>query len=303
MQFDVVGLGNIVVDHQIVLARFPEIDTKNEASEDRFQVGGPVPTAQVLLSRLGLRCGFLGCWGDDAFGDFIESDLRREGVDFTFARRRPGGRTGFAHVWIDGSTGLRTIAYRRAAQPLTPMEIDKDVLASAGALHLDGWPPGAALEAARIVQAHGGVVFLDTGSRKPGMEDLLSHVDIVSCPRRFLREFLETDDVDRARKLLDYGPRMVAVTDGQYGAALFTRESAYQAGAIRVEAVDTNGAGDVFCGGLIYGILNGWGLEHTLRFATATAGLKCTALGNREALPTREDIAAVLPRVTIKTIA
>ena len=53
-----------------------------------------------------------------------------------------------------------------------------------------------------------------------------------------------------------------------------------------VQAVDTTGAGDVFRAGFIYGLLQQWSLERTLRFANATAALKCTKLGGRPGIPT-----------------
>ncbi len=53
----------------------------------------------------------------------------------------------------------------------------------------------------------------------------------------------------------------------------------------RVEAVGTNGAGDVFHGACAFGELRGWPLEGTLTFANAVAAMKCRALGGRRGIP------------------
>ncbi len=291
MDFDIAGLGLVVVDHQVVLDRFPEPDTKNEIHTDRFQVGGPVPTALALLARFGKRTTFLGHWGDDAFGAIIEADFRDEGIDFSGSHRRAGIRTGFAHAWIDARTGERTVACMRTERPLCPVDVDEAVLSRCAALHLDGWPADAALHAARIVKQNGGTVFLDSGSPKPGMEQLIPLVDVVNCPRAFLLKYLGHDDVKRGgQQLLGLGPDMVTITDGSNGATLFTGGDILRQPAFPVAAVDTTGAGDVFSGAMIYATLAGWPADRCLKFASAAAALKCTKLGNREALPLLEEV-------------
>ncbi|MFP4145459.1 MAG: carbohydrate kinase family protein [Phycisphaeraceae bacterium] len=292
---DVVGLGNVVVDHLVVLPTMPSPDTKTRVLEDRLQVGGPVPTALVQLSRLGRRCRFLGSWGADALGPLIEADLESEGVDLTGSQRRPGGRTGFAHVWVEAVGGARTIAYGRASEPILPEELDDAHFAGVRALHLDGYPQSAALEAAKRVRRQGGKVFLDTGSLKPGMEELFAHTSVVSCPARFVGELFGHDELERAAdELLAMGPEMVTITCGPAGALLRTADERIHEPAFPVAATDTCGAGDVFCGGLIHGVLENWEPRQTIRFAMAAAAVKCTGLGNREALPDRTQIDALL---------
>jgi ribokinase len=59
--------------------------------------------------------------------------------------------------------------------------------------------------------------------------------------------------------------------------------------AFSVQTIDTTGAGDVFHGGFIFGLLKGWGIEDTIRFASATAALKCTKVGGRSGIPTLDE--------------
>ncbi len=291
MEFDIAGLGIVVIDHQVILAEYPPADTKIEIRDDRFQVGGPVPTALAVLSRFGKRTTFLSHWGDDTFGEMIEADFRAEQIDFSGSHMRTDLRTGFAHAWIDESSGSRTIACARPEQPLTVAEIDKRLLGQCGALHLDGWPGEAALHAAQIVKRNGGRIFLDSGSPKPGMEQLIPIVDVLNCPRRFLDQFLGHDDIQQGgRDLIGRGPSLVTITDGAQGATLFTKTEQLTQPAFPISAVDTTGAGDVFSGALTYALLEDWPVDEALKFAAATAALKCTGLGNREALPSLEEV-------------
>jgi len=93
---------------------------------------------------------------------------------------------------------------------------------------------------------------------------------------------------------LELGPKIVTVTDGERGAWIVTPERASHQSARPIRAVDTTGAGDVFCGGLLHGWLAGWSPERMLRFAITTAGWKCERIGNRDALPDLTDIEAML---------
>lgn len=295
MKYDVVGLGTVVVDHLVLLAQHPPQDAKTNIISDAYQVGGPVPTAQVVLSRLGKQCAFLGSWGDDQYGPLIAQDLAAEQLNLDASRLLPGTRSGYAQVWIDEQASTRTIACYRPQHWLQPEDLDRQIIQQARFLHLDGWPQETCLQAAQIAREADVTVCLDAGSLKPGMETLIPYLNVMNCPRRFLSEYLQTDDVlAGGRALLDQGPELVTVTDGVRGAWLFTEEGCLHCAALPVLSLDTTGAGDVFSGALLYGLLEDWPRERVLKFACVTAALKCERLGNRDALPSLAEIEAVL---------
>jgi sugar/nucleoside kinase (ribokinase family) len=291
----VFGLGTIVVDHQVVLASLPEADTKGEVIADRHQVGGPVPTALSLLRNFGLRTAFQGRWSDDSFGRMIEADLQSQSIEFDPCQCRTATRSGFAHVWVEQETGRRTIAAYRGSHAIEPLDLMFERLAGFDALHLDGWSTTAAMEAAKVMKQCGGQVFLDLGSPKPHLEHLLQHVDVLNCPERLIHRLFACDELEQgAHRLLALGPREITVTRGEFGAIHFTKSKVTRHPEFKVNAVDTNGAGDVFCGAIIYGTVRNWGAEKKMAFACAAAALKCRQLGNRDALPTLGEIEALL---------
>ncbi len=295
MKYDVVGLGTVVVDHLVLLSHHPVQDAKTNIISDAYQIGGPVPTAQVLLSRLGKQCAFIGSWGDDQYGPLIAEELAGEHLDLSGSHQLPGTRSGYAQVWIDESASTRTIACYRPERWLQPADLDESILTQARVVHLDGWPQETCLHAAQIAQQAGAIVSLDAGSLKPGMDVLIPYLNVMNCPRRFISEYLNTDDILAAGPaLLQQGPELVTITDGVNGAWLFTESVHLHCEALPVLSLDTTGAGDLFSGALLYGILEGWPVEQTLKFACVTAALKCERLGNREALPTLAEIKAVL---------
>ena len=279
---DVIGLGTVVVDHQVVLPEFPCVDTKHEITADRYQVGGPVPTALAMLRRFGKQCSFIGKWADDSFGQMIAEDFRKTGIESDHSVVFSEGRTGFAHVWIDQSTGSRTVAYCRGdLGEIAVREIENCDFSNCRVLHLDGWSGEAAKFAAEKAKAFGAKIVLDAGSPKPGTEALLPLVDVINCPTRFAHEFYGIDSrEDAARRLLDSGVGTAVFTNGSAGATCYGADGSFHTPAFAVNATDTTGAGDVFCGGVIYGILEGLDLRLTIRIAAACAALKCQSLGN-----------------------
>ncbi|MCA9198426.1 MAG: hypothetical protein KDA87_12855 [Planctomycetales bacterium] len=288
---EVLGMGTVLIDHQVVLEHYPVANTKNPISLSRYQVGGPVPTALAFLRRMGVGCQFIGKWACDGFGQQIQDDFVREGIDFRRSIISPDSfaHTGFAHVWIDQQTGDRTVAYSRGTcGHIDPHEIQGEPLASQRLLHLDGWSAAASTKIAQQFQANGNLVVLDAGSPKPNLDQLLPHVTLINCPERFCQEYFGHSDNHRAAvALLDMGIKIVVFTAGARGAKLFTADQHCVQPAFPVRAVDTTGAGDVFCGALSFGLLQAWPLDRVLRFAAAAAALKCRQLGNRDALPDR----------------
>ena len=283
--FDVFGLGTVVIDHQMIIPGYPARNSKVEAHNQHIQVGGPVPTALVQLTRWGQRCAFAGSWADDPHGQMISEDLTVEGVDTSISTIHEGGRSGVAQVWIEKEVGSRTIACHRGSHTLEPFSLPQTRL-----LHLDGWSHTASIHAAEQVREQGGTVVLDTGSPKPGLSELLPLVHVLICPSHFMEKYFQDDDaLAGARTLLEIGPRLVIHTRGENGATAYFADRQFHQPAHAVEAVDTTGAGDIFCAGIIFGELKNWSIEQKMAFAASAAALKCRGIGNRDTLPTLQE--------------
>ena len=288
------GFGMTVVDCQLLMARLPTGDEKRTARAARTQVGGPVPTALAAFAKLGGHAELLSAWANDAEGRLIEEDLRHGGVAIDPRLCRCVERTGVAHVWTEDGTGRRCVA---ALPPDEPPDTEPAAAfgAHADLLHLDGWGGGAAVAAARAAVDRGGTVVLDAGSPKPATAELLGLAAVVNVPRHFFGRFFGDDDPDRGiDRLRAHGPVRVFVTDGARGVTVAADGLREHVPALVVEARDTCGAGDAFCGGLLWGEAAGFGPLETARFASAVAALKVSRVGNRAALPTLGEVGGLL---------
>ena len=292
--YDVVGLGSVVVDHQMVLSEFPSPNSKVEAHGEHLQVGGPVPTALVQLARWGKNTAFIGSWGEDVHGNMIAEDLTAEHVNISHATVHPDGRSGVAQVWVDESNGSRTIACHRSSHEVQPLDLPATTM-----IHLDGTSNSAAIAAAETVREHGGIVVMDSGSPKAGNQALFSLVDILICPAHFMeRTFHHSDAVAGAQHLLDLGIKIVLHTQGQHGVEVYLPERQFHQPAYPIEPIDTTGAGDIFSAGILYGTLESWPIEQSVKFAAAAAAFKCQGMGNRAALPELHEVNQLLDSFT-----
>ena len=289
-RFDVVGIGLSSVDHLAVVERHPRLDGKQELVAYDMQPGGQVPTALVALQRWGLRTAYVGAFGDDAGGVLAHRAMDAEGVDLSAAVTRPQTRQQVSVILIDRVSGERSVLWERAdALELTETEIPAGILAATRALLMDAVGLPQAIAAARRARTAGALVVLDTDAPAPGIDELLALTDVLIVSGGFVERLTGRADLRAAlRATAARGPWFVGVTLGAGGAMASVNGHLHCVPAYRVRTVDTTGAGDVFHAGAVYGLLQGWPVDDTLRFAAAAAALKCERIGGRPGIPTLE---------------
>jgi sugar/nucleoside kinase (ribokinase family) len=118
------------------------------------------------------------------------------------------------------------------------------------------------------------------------MVSLVELTDILICGSGFGPALTGKQDIREAGEaLLTRGPHLVVQTEGAAGCYTTTALECFHTPAFKVEVMDTTGAGDVFHGAYIFGLLQGWDHKRIARFATAVAAIKCTRLGGRSGIP------------------
>lgn len=289
------GIGQCSLDYFLVVDRYPEQDTKREVLESAVSCGGPVATALVTLSRLGLLSTFYGIIGDDCGGRNITQSLLFEKVQTTGLLTRNDSSSQTAFIVVEKGTGKRTIFWKRpSAAPLAPEELPADFPGDADFLLLDGLMVDVSLYAAKMARERGVPVMLDAGNLRAGMRELIPLCDYVVCSEEFARDIGGGVDAAYPERALEcitsMGSETATVTLGDKGSVTTSGSVRFHTPAFSIQAVDTTGAGDVFHGGYIYGILKGWDLRDVVRFASACASLKCRRLGGREGIPFLEEV-------------
>ncbi|HEU4388944.1 MAG TPA: PfkB family carbohydrate kinase [Blastocatellia bacterium] len=294
---DAVALGLNAVDHLIVVPRYPEFNSKIRLTHHTVAPGGECATAMVALSRLGLRTRYIGRVGSDAEGRFQIEWLKSQGVDVTGLIVVDGGATQTAFIIIDETTGERTVIWHRdPALGIAPDHVDLDAVTAGRVLLINGPDVDACIVAAGAARAKGIPVMIDIETVYPGTERLLPLIDLLISSSGFPEMVTGERDLRRALKLLAEmsGAKLTAATLGSEGALAYCQGEYIASPAFRIDSRDTTGAGDAFHGGFIYGLLAGYSVEDTLRFANAVAGLKCRDVGAQTGLPGIEEVRALL---------
>ncbi len=292
-------LGIAVRDLVFRVPVLPTGPQKLTASSLSRRGGGMAATAAVAAARLGGTVSFWGRLGDDAEGRELRQELQSHGVR-TPAPSVPGTQTPTAAVLV-ADHGERLLAVFRGQLDDSPDWLPLAEVAAVQAVLADfRWPRGArALYAAAQAQNIPRVLDADVGDPQ-GVHGLLPWVDHAIFSQAGLAQAsghgeMGPADIELAlRRMRERCPGVVAVTLGEHGSVFLIDGVMHRVRAIRVDANDTNGAGDVFHGAYALALAQGLGVLDAARVASAAAALKCSNGTGWAAAPDRADVDQLL---------
>lgn len=292
--------GMCTIDRTSLIDLVPQLPAKIRARAYTESGGGMAATAAVAAARLNGRVIFWGQVGSDRAADDILHGLRSEGVDASGVRRVVGARSVTSTVIVDASGERLIIPDVDPLLEADPPALPLDRVAEAGAVLCDGrWLGANRMLFARARELNVSTI-LDI---EPSPADIYAHLlplaDHAVFSKLGLADFAGTTDPGAglaiARERLGSSP-ILGVTLGADGAMFLSPDGLKAFPAPSVIAVDTTGAGDAFHGAYALAIAEGQPLDAAVRFANATAALKCKKLGSRTGLPTRAEVEAMLAR-------
>ena len=280
----VVGLGACVLDTLISCGTYPKEDTKQKADGVFVTGGGPVANALVVMRKFGVAADIIGGFGNDSAGKYILQDFERCGVETKRATVVDGATSFTSYVLLAQDKASRTCVFDRGSVPDEPKNVQLDAIDGAQVLHLDGNYLGCALTAAKYAKEKGVTVSLDAGGLYDGIETLLPYVDILIPSAEFARGVTGKDTIVDAMACLyeKYSPKILVVTDGSNGGYYYENGKAVHYDSVKVQAVDTNGAGDTFHGAFVAAYCKGMDVKAACEFASKVAAFKCANKGLRD---------------------
>jgi sulfofructose kinase len=293
--FDVVGFGLNSIDLVVVVAEFPACSTKQRLQRAARLPGGQMATAMATCARLGWRARYVGRFGDDDLGTASRESLIADGVDVSASQTMKGATNQFAIVLVDARTGERTVLWdRHPALNMEPADVSREAVTSGRMLIVDCHQTAAAAQAARFARAARVPTIIDVEKVRPGMADLLQHIDVIIAAEEFPETLTGHEDLGRSLGIMarDFGASLVCVTLGSKGSLAWCQGREFRTPAFPIDCVDSTGAGDCFRGAFAaacLGMPDGH-IEDVLSFANAVAALNCRALGSRGALPTPDEV-------------
>jgi len=261
--------------------------------------GGKGANQAIAAARLGAKVAFIGCVGDDAFGQAAFDALQAEGIDTHHLSRVSGSATGVAMITTDNAGENCIVLASGANALLSPAHIDAAEALFVGAAllicQLES-PLATVRHAIGIAVRQGVPVLLNPAPAQQLPADLLHGIDLL-VPNAVEAAALSGHTVDadggaaRAAEALRLGgATTVLVTLGRDGVVVATAEGCIHRPAIQVQAVDTTGAGDTFVGALAAARIQGMSLDAAIDLAQRAAAFSVTRRGAQASMPRLADL-------------
>ena len=327
MSFDVYGLGNALVDiqYQVDASFFADMQIDKGVmtliEEDRQALlignlgkqelarssGGSAANTMISVVNCG-GSGYYACKvGHDEDGDFYLNDLDASGVKSS-ASNRADGTTGKCLVMITDDADRTMNTFLGITSTFGPEQIEQDVIAQSKYIYIEGYlvASDSGYEAAKVAQQmakeNGVKVSLTlsdpfiTSTFMERMQALVdAGVDLLFCNEDEAKMFTNTETVEDACAALGERVGAFAVTCGADGARVKDGGDVIHASGFKVDAVDTNGAGDSFAGAYLAAVTNGYSTEQAAKLATYVSSRVVSKYGPRfEDKLSKDDIEKIL---------
>ncbi|MFH0174800.1 ribokinase [Streptomyces cacaoi] len=297
--YDLLVVGSANADLVIDVERRPAAGETVLGSDLAVHPGGKGANQAVAAARLGARTALLARVGDDAYGRLLLDSQRASGVD-TVGVLVGGAPTGVALITVDPSGDNSIVVSPGANGRLTPA----DVRAAGGLFHASRVvsaqleiPLETVVEVVRSL-APGSRFVLNPSPPRPLPAEVLAACDPLIVNEHEAKVILGESCVSEepeewARILLAKGPKSVVVTLGSEGALVASSEGFARIASVKVDAVDTTGAGDSFTAALAWRLGAGSTPAEAAAYAARVGAAAVTRRGAQESFPTAQEVEAL----------
>ncbi len=284
-------VGQSAYDITLPLDHYP-VENKKVRVESKVECGGgSASNCAFLLAKWGMETYFAGAVGNDYYGNRIKEEYESVGVKTKYLQMSDKFPTTSSYIIANTSIGSRTILTSKSKNiKMEPVEIDDKF----DYILFDGYEKEFALDV--IKKNPKAITVLDAGSVKEATVELAHVVDYVVCSHDFAEEFSKVKiDYNNFDSIVEAYQELKKIFKGNVIITLeklgcFTCiDGLYRIiPSIKVTAVDSTGAGDIFHGAFLYCIANGFDLEKTMRFSNITGAISTLTIGSRLSIPDLE---------------
>jgi sugar/nucleoside kinase (ribokinase family) len=298
-EFDVIVVGDLNADLVLTGDVAPQFGQVEKLVDDAtLTLGSSAGIFACGAARLGLKTALISKIGDDTFGHFLLTELKKRNVDTRGVVIDPSVKTGLTVILNRGAdrailTHLGSISEVRLA------DIPLDLLASGRHLHLAAYylltglmpdVPTLFAQAQQLEMSTSLDTNYDPSETWDGqLHSVLNHTSMLFPNETELRGMTHTQSLEEAIQAADSLAPLVVVKQGAQGALARQGGETVTTPSLKMDVVDTVGAGDTFDSGFLYGYLSHWPLERSLRLACICGSLSTQAAGGTTAQATLEE--------------
>jgi sugar/nucleoside kinase (ribokinase family) len=294
-RFDVLVAGEINPDLILtgdVVPEFGQVEKLVESAT--LTIGSSSAIFACGAARLGLKVAFIGMCGDDVFGRFMLDEMLKRQVDIENVIVSPSGSTGLS-VILNQESDRAILTHPGLIAELKASDISDNLLHNSRHLHVASYFLQTKLQRDlsnlfRRTRALGLTTSLDTNydpsEKWNGFDELLSVTNVFLPNEKEALSLSGESNVDEATSRLGSKVDALAIKLGAEGALGVCDGAKVRVASIPANVVDTVGAGDSFDAGFVYGYLNQWSLEKSLRLACVCGALSTQQAGGTNGQPT-----------------
>lgn len=299
----VVGASNI--DLISYAPRLPKLGETLPGTRFQMGFGGKGANQAVMAALLGASVTMVTKVGNDIFGQDYLNHYQQLDFDTRYVFMTDAAATGVAPIWVDEKSGNNAIIVTTGANDLlSPADVEaaREALVTAQIV-LCQWECAleTTLAALRIARAAGVMTIFNPAPARAELPAEAYQLSDLFCPNETETELLTGQPVATlaqaeaaARVLVERGARQVILTLGERGSLLVTTEGATHVPTVAVQAVDTTGAGDAFCGSLAYFLAAGQPIQRAMAHANYVAAMSVQKPGTQTSFPPRATLPITL---------
>ena len=253
--------------------------------------GGSVANSIVGLSQLGNKVGFIGKVSDDDLGNKYEEGLKKEKVEFIYDKKKEIIPTGTCLILITPDSERTMVTYLGTAGKINENDIDKEAVKNSEILFLEGylWDEGEPKKAFEKAINNSNKVAMSLSDlfcverHKPHFLQLVKNkLDITFANEQ---EIMSLIDVKKFEDVVNFAKeinKLIVVTRGDKGAIAINKDEIVECSAKKdLQIKDLTGAGDLFAGGFLHGLINSKSTKESLEIGTEMSSNVIQIIGAR----------------------
>ena len=305
----ILGIGNAIVDvickveNKFITENNLTKSTMKLVDENEFKKllstlkieetvsGGSVANSIVGLSQLGDNVGFIGKVSDDDLGQKYEEGLKKENVKFFYSKKKEKIPTGTCLILITPDSERTMVTFLGTAGKISENDIDTKAVKSSEILFLEGylWDEGDPKKAFEKAINNSNKVAMSLSDlfcverHKPHFLELVKHkLDITFANEQEIMSLINVDKFDDVIDFAKEIDKLIVITRGDKGAVAVNKNEIVECAAKKnLKIKDLTGAGDLFAGGFLHGLINKKSTRESLEIGTEMSSKVIQIIGAR----------------------
>jgi len=305
----ILGIGNAIVD--VICKVDDKFITQNNLTKSTMKLvdevefkkllstlkieetvsGGSVANSIVGLSQLGDKVGFIGKVSDDDLGNKYEEGLKKENVTFFYSKKKEAIPTGTCLILITPDSERTMVTFLGTAGKIDENDIDSNAIKNSEILFLEGylWDEGKpkkafekAINSANKVAMSLSDLFCVERHKTHFLELVKNKLDITFVNEQEIMSLIDTKNFDEVINFAKQINKLIVVTRGNKGALAINKNEIVECPAKKnLKIKDLTGAGDLFAGGFLHGLVNNKSNEESLETGTEMSSKVIQIIGAR----------------------